>query len=109
MFVLPLFKVPIKAAMGASIAVAAVLGIAVQGFSLTEVAQAAWSGYHPQDPKLAAEARNGVEEAQQRVQGQCQQRGQQARAQHLPHVAVQIGLRHRGHPRSWRRYWTAAA
>ena len=54
MFVLPLFKVPIKAAMGASIAVAAVLGIAVQGFSLTEVAQAAWSGYHPQDPKLAA-------------------------------------------------------
>ena len=42
MFVLPLFKAPIKAAMGASIAVAAVLGIAVQGFSLTEVAQAAW-------------------------------------------------------------------
>jgi len=53
MFLLPLLKVPIKAAMGVSIAVAAVLAVAVQGFSLGEIVAFAWSGYHPADPALA--------------------------------------------------------
>ena len=54
MFLLPLFKVPIKMAMLGSIAVAAVLAMAVQGFSLWEVLSAAWGGYHPADPALNA-------------------------------------------------------
>ncbi|MCI8440055.1 MAG: sodium:proton antiporter [Oscillospiraceae bacterium] len=54
MFVLPLCKVPIKLAMGASIAAAAVLAVAVQGFSLGDLVRCAWSGYHPQDGELAA-------------------------------------------------------
>lgn len=54
MFLLPLFKVPIKPAMGASIAAAAVLAMAVQGFTPWELVRAAWSGYHPEDPQLAA-------------------------------------------------------
>lgn len=54
MFLLPLFKVPIKLAMLGSIAVAAVLAMAVQGFSLWEVLSAAWGGYHPADPALNA-------------------------------------------------------
>ena len=54
MFLLPLFRVPIKLAMGASIAAAAVLAAAVQGFSLPELVEMAWNGYHPADPALAA-------------------------------------------------------
>jgi NhaC family Na+:H+ antiporter len=54
MFVLPLCKVPIKLAMGASIAAAAVLAVAVQGFSLGDLVRCAWSGYRPQDGELAA-------------------------------------------------------
>lgn len=54
MFLLPLFKVPIKLAMLGSIAAAAVLAMAVQGFSLWEVLSAAWSGYHPTDAALNA-------------------------------------------------------
>ena len=54
MFVLPLFKAPIKLAMGASIAAAAVMAVAVQGFSPAELVRCAWSGYHPQDRELAA-------------------------------------------------------
>lgn len=54
MFLLPLFKVPIKLAMLGSIVVAAVLAMAVQGFSLWEVLSAAWGGYHPADPALNA-------------------------------------------------------
>ena len=54
MFLLPLCKVPIKPAMGASIAVAAVLAMTVQGFSFGELVRCAWSGYHPADPQLAA-------------------------------------------------------
>ena len=54
MFLLPLFKVPIKPAMGVSIALAAVLAVAVQGFTLPELVRFAWSGYHPADPALDA-------------------------------------------------------
>ncbi len=54
MFLLPLFKVPIKLAMGASIACAAVLAYTVQKFSPMELLSAAWGGYHPADPTLAA-------------------------------------------------------
>lgn len=54
MFLLPLCKVPIKLAMLGSIAAAAVLAMAVQGFSLWEVLSAAWSGYHPADAALNA-------------------------------------------------------
>ena len=54
MFLLPLFKTPIKLAMCASIACAAVLACTVQGFSPAEVLSAAWGGYHPEDPALAA-------------------------------------------------------
>lgn len=54
MFLLPMFKVPIKLAMLGSIAAAAVLAMAVQGFSLWEVLSAAWGGYHPADPALNA-------------------------------------------------------
>ncbi len=54
MFLLPLFKVPIKLAMLGSIAVAAVLAMAVQGFSIWEVLSAAWGGYHPADLALNA-------------------------------------------------------
>ena len=59
MFLLPLFKVPIKLAMGASIAVAVVLAAAVQGFSPLELIAIAWSGYHPEDPALAAVLEGG--------------------------------------------------
>lgn len=59
MFLLPLFKAPIMAAMGASIAAAAVLAVAVQGFTLPEVLAAAWSGYHPEDPLLASVLEGG--------------------------------------------------
>ena len=54
MFLLPLFKTPIKPAMCASIACAAVLACTVQGFSPAEVLSAAWGGYHPADPTLSA-------------------------------------------------------
>jgi len=54
MFLLPLFKVPIKAAMGGSIAAAAAVSFFVQGFSPLEIFSAAWGGYHPEDPTLAA-------------------------------------------------------
>lgn len=59
MFLLPLFKVPIKPAMGVSIAAAAVLGAAVQGFSPAELLRFAWSGYHPADPALDAAVGGG--------------------------------------------------
>ena len=54
MFLLPLCRVPIKLAMAGSIAAAAVLAVAVQGFSPWEVLSAAWGGYHPADPALNA-------------------------------------------------------
>ena len=54
MFLLPLFKVPIKAAMASSIAVAAVLALTVQGFTPAELLSIAWGGYHPSDPSLGA-------------------------------------------------------
>ena len=54
MFLLPLFKVPIKLAMAASIAVAAVIALFVQDFSLPQILQAAWNGYHPDDASLNA-------------------------------------------------------
>src|SRR5699024_1831179 len=41
-------------AMGGSIAVAAVLAVAVQGFSPWQVLTVAWSGYHPADTALNA-------------------------------------------------------
>lgn len=54
MFLLPLCKAPIKWAMAASIAVAAVLAVAVQGFTPWQVLVMAWEGYHPADPALNA-------------------------------------------------------
>ena len=54
MFLLPLFKVPIKLSMAASILVAAVVGSVVQGFTVPELLKAAWSGYHPADAGLEA-------------------------------------------------------
>ena len=59
MFLLPLFKTPIKLAMCASIACAAVLACTVQGFSPAEVLSAAWGGYHPENPALAAGLEGG--------------------------------------------------
>ena len=59
MFLLPLFKVPIKWAMAASIAAAAAVAMAVQGFSLLELLSAAWGGYHPENPALAAVLEGG--------------------------------------------------
>lgn len=53
MFLLPLLKVPIKPAMGASILTAAALA-AAQGASIPELLSAAWTGYHPADPALDA-------------------------------------------------------
>ena len=52
MFLLPLFKVPIKWAMAGSIAVSAALAVAVQGFTPGQVLLAAWEGYHPADRAL---------------------------------------------------------
>ena len=54
MFLLPLFKVPIKWAMAGSIAVSAALAVAVQGFTPGQVLLAAWEGYHPADRALDA-------------------------------------------------------
>ena len=54
MFLLPLCKVPIKWAMAGSIAVSAVLAMAVQGFTPRQVLLAAWEGYHPADTALNA-------------------------------------------------------
>ena len=54
MFLLPLFKVPIKWAMAGSIAVSAVLAVAVQGFTPWQTLLAAWEGYHPADTALNA-------------------------------------------------------
>lgn len=54
MFLLPLFKVPIHWTITASAAAAAVVAVVMQGFSVTEVLSAAWSGYHPEAPALAA-------------------------------------------------------
>lgn len=54
MFLLPLFKVPIHWAITASAGLAALLAVAVQGFSIGEVLSAAWSGYHPEDGALSA-------------------------------------------------------
>ncbi len=53
MFLLPLFKVPIQWTITASAAAAAVLAVALQGFSVKEVLLAAWSGYHPSDRALS--------------------------------------------------------
>ena len=54
MFLLPLFKVPIKWAMAGSIAVSAILAMAVQGFTPWQTLLAAWEGYHPADTALNA-------------------------------------------------------
>ena len=54
MFLLPLFKVPIQWTIAASAAAAALLAVWQQGFSVTEVLSAAWSGYHPADGALSA-------------------------------------------------------
>ena len=54
MFLLPLFRIPIKLAMGASIAVSAALAVGLQGFSLGEVLSIACLGYQPAEPALAA-------------------------------------------------------
>lgn len=54
MFLLPLFKVPIKLTMASSIAVAAVVALTVQDFSLLELLSAAAKGYHPDDTALDA-------------------------------------------------------
>ena len=54
MFLLPLFKVPIQWTITASAAAAAILAVALQGFSVKEVLLAAWSGYHPADEALSA-------------------------------------------------------
>ena len=54
MFVLPLFKIPIRRTMLCSIAVAAVVAFVVQGFSLSEILTIAWGGYHPADTALAS-------------------------------------------------------
>ena len=54
MFLLPLFKVPIKWAMAGSIAVSAALAVAVQGFTPGQVLLVAWEGYHPADRALDA-------------------------------------------------------
>lgn len=54
MLVLPLFKVPIKLAMAASIVTAALVAVLVQGFSPAELLRSAWSGYHPADEALEA-------------------------------------------------------
>ena len=59
MFLLPLCRVPIKWAMAASIAAAAVVALTVQGFSPLSLLSAAWSGYHPADPALAAVLEGG--------------------------------------------------
>lgn len=53
MFLLPVFQAPVKIAMAASIASAAVLAVVMQGVSVPDVLRAAWSGYHPSDPQLA--------------------------------------------------------
>lgn len=54
MFLLPLCRVPIQWTITASAAAAAVLAVALQGFTPGEVLRSAWSGYHPQDGALAA-------------------------------------------------------
>ncbi len=54
MFILPLLKVTIRKTMLCSIAVAAVIAFAVQGFSPAEILAAAWGGYHPENEALAA-------------------------------------------------------
>ena len=54
MFLLPLFKVPIQWTITASAAAAAILAVAVQGFSIGEVLSAAWGGYHPEEEALSA-------------------------------------------------------
>lgn len=53
MFLLPLFKVPIKIALIVSSSVSAVLAVTMQNFSLTETLSVAWGGFHPQDSALA--------------------------------------------------------
>lgn len=52
MLVLPLCKVPIRISMLCSIAVAAVVAAAVQGFGFGEILSAAWGGYHPENEAL---------------------------------------------------------
>lgn len=54
MFILPLCKVPIRITMLCSIAVAAVIAFAVQGFSAGEILAIAWRGYHPENSALAS-------------------------------------------------------
>ncbi len=53
MLVLPLCKIPIRISMLCSIAVAAVIAFAVQGFGLREILSIAWGGYHPENEALA--------------------------------------------------------
>ena len=52
MLVLPLCKVPIRISMLCSIAAAAVIALAVQGFSIPEILSAAWGGYHSENEAL---------------------------------------------------------
>lgn len=54
MFVLPLLKIPIRRTMLCSIAAAAVVAVAVQGFSVSETLSIAWSGYRAEDAALDA-------------------------------------------------------
>lgn len=53
MLVLPLCKVPIRISMLSSIAVAAVVALAVQEFGIREILAVAWCGYHPENEALA--------------------------------------------------------
>ena len=52
MLVLPLCKVPIRISMLCSIAVAALIALAVQDFSVREILFAAWGGYHSENEAL---------------------------------------------------------
>lgn len=54
MFLLPLVKIPIQWAIAASAASAGAIAVILQGFTIPEILQAAWSGYHPSDPALRA-------------------------------------------------------
>ena len=54
MFLLPLLKVPIQWTILISSGLSAVIAALVQGFSPAEILSAAWGGYRPEDPALAA-------------------------------------------------------
>ena len=54
MFLLHLLKVPIQWTILISSGLSAVIAALVQGFSPAEILSAAWGGYRPEDPALAA-------------------------------------------------------